>query len=126
MSRVKIYRCVLCRGYWCNSYRASNNLKEKENMEKELEKVEITFSDGTHETYTKNVLVIALNGRGVDCRASFKCKMEEAAKVAIAVTVEAGRIFEQGVKQEEGGGANEVRLVEREGGDSFRDFMNSL
>ena len=69
-------------------------------MEKQLEKVEITYSDGTHETYDGNVLVIALEEGGIACRASFRCKVEEAGRVAMTMVIEAGKIFAEGTKQE--------------------------
>ena len=87
-------------------------------MEKELKSVEITFSDGSHETYTGDVIVFALEEDGVACRASFRCGLERAKQMAMTMVIQAGKIFREGVSQE---GEEQTWTEEGEEGDGF-DF----
>ena len=88
-------------------------------MGKKLEKVEVTFSDGTQETYTGNVMVIALEEDGIACRGSFKCELKEANNVAMTLVMEAGRIFKESIKQE----GEEHIWTEKGDGFDFEKFL---
>ena len=90
-------------------------------MEKELEKVEITFSDGSHETYNGDVIVFALEKDGVACRASFRCKVRDAARVAMSMVIQAGEIFKHNCTRE---GEGEVWTEEEDGFDFSKFFQD--
>lgn len=95
-------------------------------MDKRIEKVEITYSDGTQETYTGNVLVIALDEeKGINCRGSFRCALGEATKVAMTMVMEAGRIFQKSIKEHDGVERMWLEGKEERERDSFSDFFNS-
>lgn len=68
-------------------------------MDKEIRKVEITFSDGAQETFTGNVMVVADNGDTIFCCASFRCHLGKAKQIAMTMVIQAGKIFAEGVEQ---------------------------
>ena len=76
-----------------------------------IDKVEITFSDGTQRVFTGDFMVVAVDGDKIFCCATFRCEFGKAKQIAMTMVTQAGKIFAQGVEQE---GVEEMHFEEGE------------